>query len=124
MSSLAGKRAAERKGRVAEGLAALMLMLKGYRIIARRARTHAGEIDLIAKRRKTVVFVEVKARDSLRAALEAFTPHQQVRMTRAAEAWIARNTVYTPFDQRIDMIAVTPWRWPTHVVNAVNVTHR
>ena len=124
MSSLAGKRAAERKGRVAEGLAAFMLMLKGYRIIARRVRTHAGEIDLIAKRGKTVVFVEVKARGGLRAALEAFTPHQQVRMTRAAQAWIARNTAYASCDQRIDMIAVTPWRWPMHVVNAVNVTHR
>ena len=40
--------AAEKRGRRSETFAALLLMLKGYRILGRRVRTHAGEIDLIA----------------------------------------------------------------------------
>lgn len=124
MNSLAGKRAAERRGRLAEGVAAFMLMLKGYRIIVRRVRTPAGEIDLVAKRGRTLVFVEVKARDSLPTALEALTPRQQARIARAAQTWIARDPAYAAFDQRIDVIAVIPWRWPVHIANAVDIKHR
>ena len=123
MSRLSGKQAAERKGRTAETIAAVLLMLKGYRIIARRVQTPAGEIDLIVKRCQTVVFVEVKARDEVHAALDAFTPRQQARIARAAEGWTARNTACAAYDKRIDMIAITPWRWPVHIANAVGVKH-
>ena len=43
-----GRQQAERRGHASESLAALWLRLKGYRILARRLKTHAGEIDLVA----------------------------------------------------------------------------
>ncbi|TIO58114.1 MAG: YraN family protein, partial [Mesorhizobium sp.] len=55
------RRKAYRRGHRGEWLAALALMLKGYRILARRHRTKLGEIDLIARRGDLVLFVEVKA---------------------------------------------------------------
>ena len=58
------RRRAERGGRRAEALAALWLRLKGWTILARRVRTPVGEVDLIARRGRTIAFVEVKARAS------------------------------------------------------------
>ena len=60
--TLKQKRKAQARGRLAEIAAALVLTLKGYRILARRFRCPVGEVDLIARRFGTVVFVEVKAR--------------------------------------------------------------
>jgi len=56
------RRRREGWGRKAESLAAFALRLKGYRVLARRLRTPAGEIDLIVRRGATIAFVEVKAR--------------------------------------------------------------
>jgi putative endonuclease len=56
------RQSAERGGRRAESLAAWWLRLKGWRILARRVRTPVGEIDLVARRGRTIAFVEVKAR--------------------------------------------------------------
>ena len=68
------RRQAERKGRIAEICAAGLLLLKGYRILARRFKTPQGEVDLILRKRNALVCVEVKARADLGAALEAVTP--------------------------------------------------
>src|SRR5215468_6750770 len=77
------KRVAEKRGRDTEALAALMLRLKGYRILARRIRTHAGEIDLVARSpRGTLCFVEVKARATEATAALAVAPRQQQRIAR------------------------------------------
>ena len=61
-------------------------MAKGYRILAKRFRTPHGEIDLVAKRRNLVAFVEVKARATLDEAAFAVTPRQQARIINAAQA--------------------------------------
>ena len=61
----------------AESRAAAYLMAKGYRILAKRFRTPYGEIDLVAKKRNLLAFVEVKARASLDDAAYAVTPRQQ-----------------------------------------------
>jgi len=66
--------AAFRTGLSAEARAAAYLMAKGYRILAKRFRTPVGEIDLVARRRNVVVFVEVKARATLDDAAYAVTP--------------------------------------------------
>src|SRR5215467_5803054 len=79
--------AAFRTGLSAESRAAAYLIAKGYRIVARRFRSGVGEIDIIARRRGTIVFVEVKARSSLDEAAYAVTPQQQARIIAAAEAW-------------------------------------
>lgn len=82
---------ANRRGHRGEWLAALALMLKGYRIIARRYRTKLGEIDLIARRGDLVLIVEVKARPTLIAAMEAVAYQSERRIEAAADLWLART---------------------------------
>ena len=108
------RRAAEIRGRRAEALAALFLRLKFYRILARRYRTPAGEIDLIAKRGKTIVFVEVKTRDEEGIAIEAITGKGRRRIARAAELWVAAHPAAAGLDLRFDVVVVLPRRLPRH----------
>lgn len=112
------RRAAERRGRRSEFAAALALMLKGYAVLERRARTPAGEIDLIARRGRLLAFVEVKARPTFSAAVEAVPPQAWRRIHRASELWLARRPALQASDQRFDLIAVRPWRWPAHLRDA------
>jgi len=112
------RRAAYRRGHAGERLAALRLMLTGYRILARRYRTKVGEIDLIARRGKVVAFIEVKRRHALAAGLEAVTPQARLRIRRAAEAYIMRNPALAERVLRFDVMVVTPWAWPRHIVDA------
>jgi len=109
------RRRAEKRGHGGERLAALALRLKGYRILAQRYRTPLGEIDLIARRGDLVLIVEVKARGSLAAAMEAVTPTAQRRIEGAADLWLARQPDYGRLSVRFDLIAILPWRWPVHV---------
>jgi putative endonuclease len=112
------RRAAYRRGHAGERLAALRLWLAGYRILARRYRTKVGEIDLIARRGDVVAFVEVKRRDALAAGLEAVTPQARTRIRRAAELFLRRNPALAEHALRFDVIVITPWAWPRHIVDA------
>ncbi|CDX63121.1 conserved hypothetical protein [Mesorhizobium plurifarium] len=112
------RRKAYRRGHRGEWLAALALMLKGYRILARRHRTRLGEIDLIARRGDLVLFVEVKARRTLIEAMEAIGRESERRIEGAADLWLSRQPDYGRLSMRFDMVAVLPWRWPVHVENA------
>lgn len=112
------RRKAYRRGHRGEWLAALALMLKGYRILARRHRTRLGEIDLIARRGDLVLFVEVKARRTLIEAMEAIGRESERRIEGAADLWLSRQPDYGRLSLRFDMVAVLPWRWPVHVENA------
>ena len=114
----ARKRAAERRGRLAELAAVLLLTLKGYRVLARRVRTPVGEIDLIARRGRVLAFVEVKARDAERAAAEAVTLGQRRRIARAAAWWLARRSAFGDHVLRFDAVLVAPRRLPRHVTGA------
>ena len=105
-------------GRLAESLAACSLRLRGYRILARRYRTPLGEIDLIARRGRLVVFVEVKARAELEQALGALGRRQRARTERAAEMFLLRHPDHAGCALRFDLIAVRPWRWPYHLADA------
>lgn len=109
---------AYRKGHWSERLAALALMLKGYRIVARRYRTRLGEIDLIARKGDLVAFVEVKARRTLIEAMEAVGRHSERRIEGAADQWLSRQADYSRLSIRFDIVAVLPWRWPVHIENA------
>ena len=117
------RKKAERRGRWAETLAAFSLMLKGYTILARRVRNNAGEIDLIAKRKNLIAFIEVKARKSHTLALDAVTPTAQRRITRAAEVWMSKRANLAACDWRYDIITVTPRHWPSHVRDAWRAEH-
>jgi putative endonuclease len=106
---------AYRKGHRGEFLASLALILKGYRIVARRFRVKAGEIDLIARRGDLVLVVEVKARPTLMAAMEAITATAERRIEAATDIWLARQPDHARLSVRFDLIAVLPRRWPVHV---------
>ena len=113
--------AAHRFGLHAETLAAALLMLKGYRILARRYKAPGGEIDLVASRGDTVAFVEVKARPSMDAALSAIEYRQRRRVSQAARAWLSRNPWAAARVLRGDAVFIAPWRWPRHVVAAMEL---
>jgi putative endonuclease len=108
---------AYRRGHRSEWLAAVALMLKGYRIVARRYRTKLGEIDLIARRGDLIAIVEVKARPTLAEAMEAIGFLSQRRIEGAADLWLVRQRDYARLSLRFDMVAVLPRRWPVHVEN-------
>lgn len=109
---------AYRRGRWAETIATLWLMLQGYKVLERGYRTSAGEIDLIARRGKLVVFVEVKARSSLDLARAAITSRQQQRIERAAALFLQRHARFAGFDCRFDAIVIAPMRFPRHIRDA------
>ena len=109
---------AYRKGHRGEWLAALALMLKGYRIVARRHRTKLGEIDLIARRGDMVAIVEVKARATLTQAMDAVGFEAQRRIEGAADLWLSKQPDAARLSIRFDIVAVLPRRWPVHVENA------
>jgi putative endonuclease len=108
------RRNAERGGRRAEAIAALRLQLKGWAIMARRARTPVGEVDLIARRGRTLAFVEVKARASQIEAERALDDWRLRRVAAAAQA-LAPRYEREGDTLRIDAIFIVPRRWPRHM---------
>ena len=108
------RRAAEHRGRRAETIAAWFLRLKGYRLLGRRYKTAVGEIDLIMRQGRWIVFVEVKHRVEEIDALQAVTPKGRQRIVRAAEFWLAQQNADTGLDLRFDVVAVMPGRLPRH----------
>lgn len=113
------RRDAEVRGRRAENIAVLWLKLKGYRILGRRVRTPLGEVDIVARRRQTLAFVEVKARDSDADADAAVAPHQLRRVARAANLLLARF-LGDCAGARIDAIIVSRGRMPRHIEGIVD----
>ena len=112
------RRAREHLGRRAESRAAVALRLKGYRILDRRVRTPAGEIDLVVRRGAVVAFVEVKARQTRARAAESISPVQRRRIVRAAAHFLAANPGLAALTQRFDAVLVEPRKWPHHIINA------
>ncbi|MGZ5961826.1 MAG: YraN family protein, partial [Rhizomicrobium sp.] len=111
------RQAAESRGRSSETLAALLLQLKGYRILGRRVRTHAGEIDLVARSPFGMLcFIEVKARAHDRAALESVGARQRARIERAASLYVAGKPALARKGMRFDIITVAPF--PRHIRDA------
>lgn len=110
--------AAYRKGLWAEFLCAVVLTVKGYRLVAKRYNTAQGEIDIIALHGNNIVFVEVKARPSLAKAGEAISSQQKTRLKRAASAYLSGRSTLSHCSQRFDVMLVLPWSLPVHHVNA------
>jgi len=99
------RRAAWRFGLDAEAMAAWRLRLKGYRILARRFRCPQGEIDLVARRGRTLAFVEVKAR-ARDADAELITSRQRRRIERAASVFLQRHPALATLELRFDAVRV------------------
>jgi putative endonuclease len=100
-------------------VAAAFLAAKGYRILARRERTRAGEIDLIAVRGKRLAFIEVKRRPTLEEAEASLAPRQQARIRDAALLWIARQPRYQSHEICFDAVFIVRRRWPIHLENGL-----
>jgi putative endonuclease len=111
------RRAAERRGRKGERFAALWLRLHGWRVVAQRVKTPRGEVDLIARRGRTVLFVEVKWRATSAELDRSIDPWRLRRVGAAAEA-IAHRYLRRGDSVRIDVLMLAPRRWPRHIVNA------
>ena len=111
------REAAERRGRRGEGFAAWWLRLQGWRIVAQRVKTPRGEVDLIARRGRTVLFLEVKWRATRIERDRAIDAHRLRRVAAAVEA-IAHRYVREDDNPRIDVLLLAPGLWPRHIVNA------
>jgi putative endonuclease len=109
-------------GRTAERIAAAFLMLKGYRILARRFRGPVGEVDIVAiygfGGRRTLVFVEVKARKEMSAAAQSISTRQKARIRKAADAFVQQHPDLSGVQMRFDAILVAGRTLPRHVIGA------
>lgn len=112
------RRAAERRGRLAESLCLWSLRLRGYRILARDYRVSVGEIDILARRGATLVAIEVKSRGDHATAVQAVTPRQRRRITRAAAHFISGRPSLARLTVRFDVMLVLPGRLPVHLRDA------
>jgi len=99
-------RRAGRRGIAAEAAAAAALERDGWRILARRLRTAAGEIDIVAEKAGLLAIVEVKARPLLADAAQALSPKQQRRLLAAAETLLAEHPDWGPEGIRFDVMVV------------------
>ena len=109
-------REAEKRGRGAETIAAIYLRMHGWRILARRARVPGGEVDIVARRGRTLAFVEVKARGTEESAAFALDEWRLRRVAVAAERLMPRYMDGVD-EVRIDAIFIVPFRWPKHLPN-------
>lgn len=109
----------EQRGRRAEWWAALYLTMHGYRIIERRFKVHAGEIDLIARKGRRIAFIEVKMRADRESCEASITPKLRARVRRAAEIWLSRNAAYQEFDLGFDVIFIRPRKWPVYLKDSI-----
>ncbi len=105
---------AEKRGRGAETIAALWLRLHGWRILARRARVRGGEVDIVARRGRTLAFVEVKARATDSAAAFSLDAYRLRRVVVAAEL-LSQRYMRAGDELRIDAIFIVPRRLPRHL---------
>lgn len=110
--------AAFQTGLSAESRACVYLIAKGYRILARRFRTPYGEIDIVARRRGLLAFVEVKARATLDDAAYSVTPQQQQRIVAAAQAWLMARPAHANLEMRFDVVLIAPKQLPQHLMAA------
>lgn len=106
------------KGVFAEYFAMLYLLLCGYVILARRFKTKVGEIDVIAKKSRQLIFIEVKFRQSYEDAALAVTPKNQQRVLRASQAYIQKNPQYEGYEIRFDVVLWSSYARLSHIKNA------
>ena len=107
---------AETRGRKAESLAAWWLRLRGWRILARRARVPGGEVDLVARRGRVLAVVEVKQRGTSEAADWSLDEYRLRRVAVAAQRLTPRYAKDGD-EVRIDALFIVPRRLPRHLPN-------
>lgn len=115
--STGDRRDADARGREGEAEAAMFLVQQGWRILAERVKTRAGEIDLVARRPGLVAFVEVKWRARAASLADAIDERRLARVAAAVEL-VWQDYAREGEDIRIDVILLAPGRKPTHIANA------
>lgn len=113
-------------GHQAETIAIWYLRLKGYHLIQKnftvKKGTNAGEIDIIMRKKNTLVFVEVKKRQTYLLAAESITVKNQMRTVNASAVFLQKNKKYQNYDIRYDAILFKRGSlWPKHLVSAWRV---
>ena len=111
------RKAAENRGREGERRAAWWLWLRGWRILDRRVRTPAGEIDLVVRKGSLVAFVEVKTR-ATRAELDFAIDERRLSRVAAAAEYLMPRYAGPGDDIRVDVILIAPGSLPRHIENA------
>lgn len=112
---------AYRSGLLAETVTALLLRLKGHRIVAWRYKTPVGEIDLVALKGKRLAFIEVKRRQTVEDAAWTLPAKQRRRIVRAAQYWLAAHPDFAGHNMAFDVVLAAPWAWPRYIANAFPV---
>jgi putative endonuclease len=112
------ERTRDARGRHAERLCVWQLRLTGWRILARRFRSPVGEIDIVARRGRTVAFIEVKARAAAATAAESLSTRQRQRISRAAAHFLKTRPEHAEAELRFDVMLVAPWRLPLRLADA------
>jgi putative endonuclease len=107
-------KASHRAGHRSEWLAAALLMLKGYQVLGFRLKTRAGEIDILARRGRTLAVIEVKRRATMEQALQALRSDQYERLLSAGQAVLRQRPSLAGHLLRIDIVALAPGRFPRH----------
>ncbi len=122
--SLANKKRLARyhRGVFAEYVAAIWLQFRAYRILDRRFKTPVGEIDLIAKRGRTLVFVEVKARRTAAEAAAAIHYQNQQRIVRAAQLYLGMHPQWQDYTIRFDAVVIAWYKLPKHIPHAFDAS--
>ena len=98
-------------GKAGEDLVVRYLKKKGYKVLERNYTCPVGEIDIIARDKKTIVFVEVKTRRSMSygSARLAITPHKQRKISMTALYYLKCNHQMGQ-DARFDVVTVQSTR--------------
>ena len=104
-------------GILAEKIVLFCLFLKGYKILFWRYKTYLGEIDIIAKRGKTVAIIEVKARKSESKIEEVLSPKQILRIKNATEFFLVKNPKLRSCRIRFDLVLVRKFFIVRHYKN-------
>jgi len=112
------------KGLASETKAARAYEALGYTVLARRAKTAAGEIDLILKAPKTntILFCEVKSRADLTSAAYAISPTQQQRLLRAADTWMGNKPEYRGYQLQFDAFLIDAKGSTRRIENAFSLS--
>ncbi|MEZ5690086.1 MAG: YraN family protein [Rickettsiales bacterium] len=124
MNKNSKRKKAYRLGIAAEKKAAIFLWLKGYSIIETNYSCPQGEIDIIAKKGKTIIIAEVKARKNFDDCAYSITPSKRQKISKATNWFMTYGKKKSIFIKnndyilRFDAILITPKRLPKHIKDA------
>ena len=102
------RRVQEKEGRKAEAHVARWLKLRGWTLLAKRFKVSEGEIDIIARRKNIIIFVEVKQRAALSKIEDIVSQTNISRVMEAAEIWVNKNfdSLSPDFEIRFDLAVI------------------